>query len=109
MSGQEAIRSILGPICSSLDGVKLFYKSILAAKPWEHDPWTPRMPWSEEMYHLAEHGGDGAKLCFGMIWSDGVVQPTEAYGRAMKEVKSALEAAGHEGEAILTASESAGR
>lgn len=92
------VNSILGPICTSLDGIKLFYKSVLAAKPWDHDPWTPRMPWSEEMYHLSEHGGEGGKLTIGIMWDDGVVEPVPGYKRALEEVKLALESAGHEGQ-----------
>lgn len=100
--GQEVVNSILGPICTSLDGVKLFYQAVLAAKPWEHDPWTPRMPWSDDMYHLSEHGGEGGKLTFGIMWDDGVVEPVPGYKRALEEVKASLLAAGHEGELYPT-------
>ena len=94
--GQESVRSILGPLSASLDGIKLFYQSVLAAKPWEYDPWTPRMPWSDAAYNLADHG-DGGKLCFAIMWTDGVVDAVPPYKRAMEELKAALEAQGHEG------------
>lgn len=58
-------------MCISVDGLKLFYKAILDTSPWNVDPWTPRMPWSEARYHLEEHGGEGAKLCFAVMWDDG--------------------------------------
>ena len=101
--GQEVVNSILGPITTSLDGLKLFYQAILSAKPWDYDPWTPRMPWSDDLYHLSEHGGEGGKLTFGIMWDDGVVMPVPGYKRALDEVKAALIAAGHEGEYGLVA------
>ncbi|GFZ51690.1 Acetamidase [Saitozyma sp. JCM 24511] len=93
---QEIVRSVLGPLTTSLDGLKLFVQSILAASPWEHDPWTPRMPWSHEAYSLRDHGGEGGKLCFAIMWDDGVVKPVAPYTRALEETKKALLAAGHE-------------
>ncbi|WWC68261.1 uncharacterized protein I206_102184 [Kwoniella pini CBS 10737] len=93
--GQEMVRSVLGPLTVSIDGLKTFYKALLDAKPWEFDPWTPRMPWSETAYNLVDHG-EGNKLCFAIMWDDGVVKPCPPYVRAMKELKEALLAAGHE-------------
>ncbi|KAK8847690.1 hypothetical protein IAR55_005549 [Kwoniella newhampshirensis] len=93
--GQEIVRSVLGPLTASVDGLKLFYKSVLDAKPWDMDPWTPRIPWSEERFNLSDHG-DGGKLCFAIMWDDGVVKPVPPYLRAMEETKEALIAAGHE-------------
>jgi hypothetical protein len=98
LPGQEIVRSVLGPLTTSLDGLKLFVQSILAASPWEYDPWTPRMPWSHEAYSLRDHGGEGGKLCFAIMWDDGVVKPVAPYTRALKETKKALLAAGHGGE-----------
>ncbi|WWD21777.1 hypothetical protein CI109_106264 [Kwoniella shandongensis] len=93
--GQEIVRSVLGPLTVSIDGLKLFYKSVLDARPWNLDPWTPRMPWSEERYNLSEHG-EGNKLCFAIMWDDGVCIPAPPYKRALEETKKALLAAGHE-------------
>ncbi|RSH92487.1 hypothetical protein EHS25_008903 [Saitozyma podzolica] len=93
---REIVRSVLGPLTTSLDGLKLFVQSVLAASPWEYDPWTPRMPWSHEAYSLRDHGGEGGKLCFAIMWDDGVVKPVAPYTRALEETKKALLAAGHE-------------
>lgn len=54
------------------------------------------MPWSEEAYQLRDHGGKGAKLCFAIMWDDGVVKPMPPYKRALEMTKKALLAAGHE-------------
>lgn len=72
-------------------------KAVVDAKPWRYDPLALRQPWSDEEYHLASHGGEGAKLSFAMMWDDNVVKPHPPYARAMEETKQALLAAGHEG------------
>ncbi|ORX35483.1 amidase signature domain-containing protein [Kockovaella imperatae] len=93
--GQETIRSVLGPITASVDGLKVFTKAVLETAPWDCDPWTPRMPWSEERYNLIDHGGLKGPLCFAILWDDKIVKPSPPYWRALKELKSALLHAGH--------------
>jgi len=65
------------------------------AKPWLSDPLALRFPWDEQAYKLADHGGEGGKLCFAILWDDGVCKPMPPYERALRETQSALEAAGH--------------
>ncbi|WOO82480.1 Acetamidase [Vanrija pseudolonga] len=92
--GQDSIRSVLGPMSTSLGAVKTLFKSVLDAQPWRLDPQVLRQGWREEGYALADHGHDQG-LVFGMMWDDGSVRPAPPYARAMTEVKAALEAAGH--------------
>lgn len=87
----------MGPITTSIDGLKIFTRAMLDAKPWNFDPYVLRQPWNEDMYHLADHGGEGSKLCFGILWDDNICKPMPPYIRAMEEVKLALEAKGHKG------------
>lgn len=54
------------------------------------------MPWCEDAYKLKDHGGEGAKLCFAIMWDDGCVKPVPPYKRALEMTKKALLAAGHE-------------
>ncbi|BGP12260.1 hypothetical protein JCM10213_000046 [Rhodosporidiobolus nylandii] len=93
--GQETVPSVLGPMSSSLSGLKLFFKAVLDAQPWKADPLALHMPFSESAYSLAEHGGEGGQLCFGLLEDNGIVRPDAPYARAMKEMKEALEAKGH--------------
>ncbi|EJT96853.1 general amidase [Dacryopinax primogenitus] len=93
--GQEAVPSVLGPITSSVSGLKAFTKAVLSQEPWLYDPLCVRKPWDEEAYRLKEHG-EGKKMCFGFMWDDGVVLPTPPVKRALEIAKAALEAAGHE-------------
>lgn len=71
--GQEVIPSVLGPMCSTLDGLKLFFKAVVDARPWTRDAQALRIPWNEGAYQLAEHGG-GGRLCFGLLLDDGLVR-----------------------------------
>lgn len=97
MEGFEAIPSVLGPISSSCDGLKLFFKAVIDAKPWRFDPIGLRMPWNESMYNLEEHGEGKGPLCFAFMRDDGNCRPMQPYFRAFDMVKVALEAAGHTG------------
>ena len=97
LEGQESISSVLGPMCNSIEMVKLFTKAVIDAKPWLKDPLAVKKSWSEEEYNLADHGRRGAQLCFAMMWDNGVVKPLPPLQRAMSITKEALEKAGHKG------------
>jgi len=92
--GQESISSVLGPLAPSLAGVRVFTQAILVARPWRRDPLAVRKPWAWDEYALAEHGA-GGRMCFAVMWDNGVVKPHPPVRRAMEVVKRALEAAGH--------------
>ena len=82
---------------NSLSAIRAFTKAILDAKPWERDPLVVRKPWCETSYALEDHGGRGSRLCFAIMWDNGVIKPLPPTIRAMKMTKAALEAAGHGG------------
>jgi len=96
MQGFEGIQSVLGPLSVSVDGLKTFFKAIVDAQPWRYDPLALYMPWNEEAYQLAEHGG-GRSLCFGFNRNNGVVKPDPPYLRALDTLEAALVAQGHTG------------
>jgi amidase len=96
LEGQEAVLSVLGPMTTSIEGIKRFMKAVLDAHPWNRDPMILRMPWNESAYKLAEHG-NGGQLCFGILWHDGVVHPHPPVTRALEIAKAALLAKGHRG------------
>lgn len=64
------------------------------AKPWEEDPFIYPLPWRTERCSLPV----AQKLRIGFVLDDGVVKPQPPVTRAVKEVITALRAAGHEGE-----------
>lgn len=57
LPGQEAIRSINGPMSTALESVKLWAKAVVDNKPWNRDPNMIPIPWRE--VEIPE------KLCFG--------------------------------------------
>ena len=82
LEGQESISSVLGPMTNSIAAVRIFTKAILDSKPWDRDPLVIRKPWDESEYNLDGHGGRGARLCFGMMWDNGIVKPFPPLRRA---------------------------
>lgn len=95
MEGQDSILSVLGPLTNSIAGVKAFTKAVVGEKPWLKDPLAVRKPWSEDEYKLVDHG-NGTKLCFAILWNDGVTVPHPPVIRGLEETKRALLAAGHQ-------------
>ncbi|KAI0727609.1 general amidase [Fomitopsis betulina] len=94
MQGQESILSVLGPMAHTVSGVRAFTKAVIDARPWRKDPLAVRKEWSWREYALAEHG-EGGRMCFAIMWDNGVVRPHPPVRRAMELTKKALEAAGH--------------
>ena len=60
------------------------------------DSYVIRKKWSEEEYNLIDHG-KGEKLCFAVMWNDGIVVPHPPILRGLELVRDALTAAGHKG------------
>ncbi len=86
--GSGYIEGTLGPLSTSLKGIKMFMKTILDAKPWIVDPSLVPLPWRDQKSYL---GGNGSKkLRVAVFWSDGVVRPQPPVMRALKEVVEKL-------------------
>ncbi|KIL61303.1 hypothetical protein M378DRAFT_861123 [Amanita muscaria Koide BX008] len=94
LDGQESILSVLGPMSSSMEGIRLFMKNVVSAQSWNSDPMVLRMKWSEDAYRLAEHG-NGGQLCFAIQWHDQHTFPHPPVIRALEIVKNALILKGH--------------
>jgi amidase len=91
------VPSVLGPLSSSITGIKLFLRTVMDAKPWTLDPQVINKGWDEDAYQLDERGGRDGRLCFGILWDDGQVRPHPPVLRGLRMVKEALVAAGHHG------------
>ncbi|KAF2680837.1 amidase [Lentithecium fluviatile CBS 122367] len=92
MDGQNSILSVVGPLATSAGSLKLVIKALLDKKPWLHDPMVHEIPWREEQ----EQGVREGKLCFGVLRSDGIVNPMPPIRRAVDMVVKALLDQGHE-------------
>ncbi|KAL8995184.1 MAG: hypothetical protein Q9169_005043 [Polycauliona sp. 2 TL-2023] len=88
MLNEEQIVAVIGPLSTSLEGIKLFMKTIISAKPWITEPSCLPMPWKD--MELEKAIDRGRKLRVAVLWSDDVVKPHPPITRALKEVVQKL-------------------
>ena len=90
MLSQEHIIPVVGPLSTSLEGVKIFMKTLIEAKPWLSQPCLLPIPWRMDQnlalqvrkrQHKAENCG---------LWDDGVVKPHPPVTRALRELSERL-------------------
>ena len=91
MAGQEQVVAVLGPLSTSLGGVKLFMRTVLAAKPWLYEPSLIPMHWRDQESYFPTIPG-GKKLKVAVLWDDGIVKPHPPVVRALREVADKLKA-----------------
>lgn len=103
MDGQNSILSVVGPLATSVPSLRLVIKALLAQQPWLHDPLVHELPWryeqEREVLELTGGIGDASKvgkLCFGVMRTDGIVNPVPPVRRAVDIVVNALQKLGHE-------------
>lgn len=71
-------------------------EAVIKAKPWLKDPLAVHKKWDEEEYALRDRD-NGQKLCFAIMWDDGVCIPHPPVTRALKQIQAVLTKAGHNG------------
>lgn len=89
MGGQEQVVAVLGPLSTSLDGVKMFMKTVIGAKPWLKEPSLIPIPWRDQESWLGASSG-GKKIKIAVMWDDRVVRPHPPITRALLEVVEKL-------------------
>lgn len=77
MAGEEQVVPVVGPLSTSLEGVKAFMKSIIDQKPWLYDPSLIPMPWRDNSKGslLRTDSSGKRKLKIGILSDDGIVKP----------------------------------
>jgi amidase len=98
MDGQNSVLSVVGPLATSADSLRLVMKALLEKKPWLYDPMVNELPWREEQEREILEMADStekSKLCFGVLRTDGIVNPQPPVRRAIDIVIKALEDQGH--------------
>ncbi|KAI9656081.1 MAG: hypothetical protein M1821_005142 [Bathelium mastoideum] len=91
MVGAENITPVVGPLSTSLEGLRIFMKTVVDAKPWEKEPSLIPLPWRNySAYSTVSTGNKVVKI--GVMWDDGVVRPQPPVTRAMRDLVNALKA-----------------
>lgn len=88
LPGLESVNSVNGPICSDLETLLFYCKSVVDKEPWHYDPKIVEIPWRQ--VDLPQ------KLCFAILDDDKWVRPTPPVLRGVEMTKKALLEAGHE-------------
>jgi amidase len=89
MDGQEHIVPVIGPLSTSLEGVKIFMKVLIDSQPWLHQAMLLPIPWRPEVEHLKKKDGK-TKLKVAVLWDDGVVKPHPPIERALRSIAEKL-------------------
>lgn len=84
MAGADPIPGVVGPMSTSLEGIKLFMQTVIDSRPWLLEPALIPMPWNLVRVSSAQ------KLKIGVMFNDGVVTPHPPITRAITEVISRL-------------------
>ena len=89
MLGAEHIVPVVGPLSTSLQGVKVFMKALIDQKPCLYEASLLPIPWREDS--KLRRGADGKKkLRIGVLADDGVVKPHPPILRGMDTLVSKL-------------------
>ncbi|KAK1983578.1 amidase signature domain-containing protein [Colletotrichum cereale] len=82
------INAVAGPMCRSIEGLKVYTRAVLATNLSSWDPTIVPMPWNTR---AATSG-----LTFGIVPNDGIVRPHPPIERRLRSTAGALEAGGHQ-------------
>ena len=86
MAGSNHIIPVIGPLATSLEGINLFMKTIIDAKPWLAEPSILPIPWKLHDMLISPT----RRLKIGVLWDDEVVKPHPPITRALREVVEKL-------------------
>ena len=95
MLGEEQIVPVVGPMSTSLEGIKVFMKTLIDQKPWLYEPSLVSLPWREPSAYpldtLLRRGTDGKrKLRVGVLADDGIVKPHPPILRGINNLVSKI-------------------
>ncbi|KAJ4358598.1 uncharacterized protein N0V89_003182 [Didymosphaeria variabile] len=88
MLSAEHILAVIGPLSTSLAGVKVFMKTLIDAQPWIREPSLVPLPWKTESQFPIKGGNKTLKI--GVLTDDGVVRPHPPVLRALTSLASKL-------------------
>ncbi|KAF2837041.1 putative fatty-acid amide hydrolase [Patellaria atrata CBS 101060] len=74
MLGEEQIIPCIGPMSTSLEGIKLFMKVLIDQRPWLTEPSLLPFEWRDSKDWLRREDGK-RRLKVAVLWDDGIVKP----------------------------------
>ena len=87
MLSAEAIVPVIGPMSTSLDGVKLFMKSVIDQEPWKVNMDLVPLPWTASNQIAPS---PKSKIKVAVMFDDGIVRPHPPILRALNEIADKL-------------------
>lgn len=96
MEGHDTVPSVIGPMGYTISDLRLITQSILSSQPWLHDPKVIQLPWRSVAEDEVRQSVASKSLTFGVLRTDGVIQPHPPVTRAINQTVEALKAAGYE-------------
>lgn len=101
MSGLPCSSGAIGLMSNDRNSVQQMFEVLLSAKPWTSDIDVLELPWRPEKFDAIQRRkhdsqGKGGRLVFGIMHTDGHVNPHPSIKRALKLVAEALRRCGHE-------------
>lgn len=90
MAGADSVETVIGPLSTTLGGLKIFMQTIIDAEPWLTEPALIPMPW--RTYQVPQD----RPLKIGILWHDEIVRPHPPVTRALRLLATQLKAAGIE-------------
>lgn len=93
MDGQSSLLSVVGPLATSVESLKIFVQAVLGTKPWLHDPLALELPWREPVFQEALNSD--RSMAFGLLLNDGQVSVHPPVSRALNLVVDALKRLSH--------------
>lgn len=93
MLGEEQVVPVVGPLSASLEGIKLFMRTLIDQKPWLYEPSLIPMPWKDtSASSLLRRGPQGQpKLRIGILADDGIVKPHPPISRGIRSLVEKLQ------------------
>ena len=85
MAGADPIPGVIGPMSTSLEGIKIFMQVVIDSQPWLLEPALIPIQWNSSFQIRPDQ-----PLKIGIMWHDNVVTPHPPITRAMKELVSHL-------------------
>lgn len=92
MLGAEHIVAVIGPLSTSLEGCKIFMRTLLEQQPWLIDPSLVQLPWKDSSHKtlLRTDSTGRRKLRVGVLADDGIVRPHPPILRGISTLTSKL-------------------